>query len=191
MFARVMFAIVRFRARHGLAEPVSDSAAPVMGPPSPIPADPDAEGEPLPPPPELAAVHQAAQEAKLRARRTGIRGETYAYWFLRSKGYVMVARNFVTPGMKGEIDIVGYDGPTLAFVEVKTRSANEDDTHLRPEDAVTAEKQRNVSRIAQRFRLARRVDTSNCRFDVVAIETRAGAPPVVRLHKGVLDSSAD
>jgi len=197
MFARVMFAIVRFRARHGLAEVAPEALAEspriMMGPPSPVPTDPDAEGEPLPPPPELAQVHAQSETqaaAKLRARRTGIRGETYAYWFLRSKGYVMVARNFMTPGVKGEIDIVGYDGPTLAFVEVKTRSANDGSaTHLRPEDAVDDEKQRNVSRIAQRFRLARRVDTTNCRFDVVAIETRTGAPPIVRLHKGVLDSS--
>jgi putative endonuclease len=206
MFARLIFALVRFRARHGLAELAPESAiesphAPAhitIGPPRPN-ADPDAEGEPLPPPLELAetqaAAHARAQaDAKLRARRTGVRGETYAYWFLRSKGYVMVARNFMTPGVKGEIDIVGYDGATLAFVEVKTRSASHDDPngtkHLRPEDAVDDEKQRNVSRIAQRFRHARRVDTANCRFDVVAIETRTGAPPTVRLHKGALDSSA-
>jgi putative endonuclease len=203
MFARLIFALVRFRARHGLAELAPESAiesphAPAhitIGPPRPN-ADPDAEGEPLPPPLELAetqaAAHARAQaDAKLRARRTGVRGETYAYWFLRSKGYVMVARNFMTPGVKGEIDIVGYDGTTLAFVEVKTRSANDGSArHLRPEDAVDDEKQRNVSRIAHRFRLARRVDTTNCRFDVVAIETRTGAPPIVRLHKGALDSSA-
>jgi hypothetical protein len=95
MFARLIFAVVRFRARHGLAEPVSDPAS-LMGPPRPN-ADPDAEGEPLPPPPEIAQ----AQASKLRARRTGVRGEAYAYWFLRSKGYVMVARNFMTPGVKG------------------------------------------------------------------------------------------
>lgn len=30
---------------------------------------------------------------KQQARRTGIRGETYAYWYLRRHGYTMVARN--------------------------------------------------------------------------------------------------
>ncbi len=123
----------------------------------------------------------------MRARRTGIRGETYAYWYLRSKGYVMVARNYMTPDMKGEIDIVGFDGPTLAFVEVKTRSVTDASRpHARPEDAVDTEKQINVSRIASRFRSARRVAPDKCRFDVVAIETRRGSKPVVRLHKGVL-----
>ncbi len=47
-----------------------------------------------------------------KARRTGVRGETYAYWYLRRNGYVMIARNFTYRGMKGEIDLVGYDGAT-------------------------------------------------------------------------------
>jgi putative endonuclease len=164
MFADLIFALVRFRARHGLAEPFCELTPPTMGPPRPNP-DPDAEAT-------------QALAAKQRARRTGVCGESYACWFLRSNGYVMVARNFMTPGVKGEIYIVGFDRPTLVFVEIKTRSASDDGAkHLRPEDAVTSEKQRNVLRVAQRFRLARRVDTANCRFDVVAIETHAGVPP--------------
>jgi putative endonuclease len=181
MFARLIFAVVQFRARHGLAE-IAPETAPAVGPSNPK-ADPDAEGEALLPSQEL--LHAA----RLRARRTGIRGETYAYWYLRSKGYVMVARNFMTPGMKGEIDIVGYDGTVLAFVEVKTRSHSAPG-QPRPEDAVDTAKQRNVSRLAQRFRLARRAEPSSCRFDVVAIETRPGAKPVIRLHKGVLGAAA-
>jgi putative endonuclease len=178
MFARLIFAAVAFRARHGLADAPPDYVPP-NAPSSNPKADPDAEGEPPPSPEQIALAK------KLRARRTGIRGETYAYWYLRSRGYVMVARNFMAPGMKGEIDIVGYDDATLAFVEVKTRSLSAPG-QPRPEDAVDTEKQKNVSRIAHRFRSARRVDPSNCRFDVVAIETRQGSKPVVRLHKGVL-----
>ena len=29
---------------------------------------------------------------KLEARSTGVRGETYAYWYLRRHGYVFVAK---------------------------------------------------------------------------------------------------
>lgn len=101
----------------------------------------------------------------------------------------MVARNFMSPGVHGEIDIIGYDGATLAFIEVKTRFQFAAE-QSQPEDALNAEKQRNVSRIAQRFRAARYVDPSNCRFDIFAIERSAGARPVVRLHKGVLGVSA-
>ncbi len=66
-----------------------------------------------------------SESKKHRAQRTGVRGETYAYWYLRRHGYVLVARNYMSPGMKGEIDLVGYDGRILAFVEVKTRAAEE------------------------------------------------------------------
>src|SRR5271156_2751346 len=85
-----------------------------------------------------------------RARRTGVRGETYAYWYLRRSGYVMIARNFTFRGMKGEIDLVGYDGATVAFVEVKTRTAAHS-AFGSPEEAVTREKQQHLSRMARQF----------------------------------------
>jgi len=118
-----------------------------------------------------------------KSRRTGVRGETYAYWFLRRNGYVMVARNFTYRGMKGEIDLVGYDGKTLAFVEVKTRTSPGDDFGS-PEDAVTPEKQRHLSRMARQFVREYRAKSVPFRFDILAIEAAPGAPPVVRLHKG-------
>lgn len=154
MFARAMFAIVDFAARKGLAAEEQDDAA--------------------------------AQSAKKRARQTGIRGETYAYWYLRSQGYLMVARNYTVPGLKGEIDMAGYDRGTLAFVEVKTRSVATG--HPRQmataEEAVNAEKRRNVSRMARQFLRARKIEAEPFRFDVLAIETQPGARPQVRLHKG-------
>jgi putative endonuclease len=123
------------------------------------------------------------EEAKLRARRTGVRGETYAYWYLRRQGYVMIARNFTYRGMKGEIDLVGYDGGTVAFVEVKTRTAAGGEFGT-PEDAVTREKQWHLSRIARQFLREYRAGNAPFRFDVLAIEAPAGEHPVVRLHKG-------
>lgn len=145
----------------------------------------------------FAIVHRAARKgfadpmgddssetaSKHRARRTGIRGEMYAYWYLRRHGYIVVARNYMRPGMKGEIDLVGYDGPILAFVEVKTRAAVRPGDP-RPEDAVDSEKRRHLARVARQFLRARRADSTRYRFDVLAIETRPGLPPDVRLHKG-------
>lgn len=119
---------------------------------------------------------------KLKARRTGVRGETYAYWFLRKHGYVFVARNYMPHGIKGEIDLVGYDGKTLAFVEVRTRTVRENMSAL-PELSVSREKQHVVVRTAKRFLAERRVEECPCRFDVVAIDNHPGEPPVVRLHK--------
>jgi len=123
------------------------------------------------------------KSARLRARHTGVRGETYAYWYLRRHGYVVVARNYTVPGVKGEIDLAGYDGPVLAFIEVKTRAAAAPG-QPRPEDAVHQEKRSHLVRMARHFSRARRVDFVSCRFDVLAIETRPGARPAVRLHKG-------
>ena len=125
----------------------------------------------------------SAASAKKRARKTGVRGETYAYWYLRRHGYVLVARNYTSPGIKGEIDMIGYDGPVLAFVEVKTRSATERD-QPKPEEAVNAEKRRYLARVARQFVRARRMESAPVRFDVLAIETAAGARPEIRLHKG-------
>jgi putative endonuclease len=116
-------------------------------------------------------------------RRTGLRGETYAYWYLRRHGYTIIARNFTVPGVHGEIDLIGYDGNVLAFVEVKTRHG-EDGVRGLPEDAVTRDKRRNLSRVARQFLAFRRIRQAPCRFDVVAIESRPGHRPVVRLHKG-------
>jgi putative endonuclease len=116
------------------------------------------------------------------ARQRGVRGETFAYWYLRRHGYVFVARNYVPRGGKGEIDLVGYDGETLAFVEVRTRAAREYQAAL-PELSVTAEKQHLVGRTARRFLSERHVKECPVRFDVVAIEEVPGKAPVVRLHK--------
>lgn len=131
--------------------------------------------------------------AKNLARQTGVRGETYAYWYLRRHGYILVARNFTSPGIKGEIDMVGYDGATLAFVEVKTRTivetaAASHPVRPTPEEAVNWEKRRNLSRMAGQFLRARHIEKAACRFDALAIETRPGKKPVVRLHKGAFNA---
>jgi len=131
----------------------------------------------------------ATKQSKQRARQTGVRGETFAYWYLRRHGYILVARNFTVPGIKGEIDLVGYDGPVLAFVEVKTRSGSSEEFG-KPEDAVTPEKRRHLSRMARQFLAERRIREAQCRFDVLAIESRPGARPVVRLHKDAFAGDA-
>jgi putative endonuclease len=131
---------------------------------------------------EAPAASGGALQRKEQARRTGVRGETYAYWYLRGMGYVFVARNYQPAGMKGEIDLVGYDGETLVFVEVRTRTVRAGQQGV-AEQSVTRDKQEHVIRTARRFLAARRVKAVAVRFDVVAIESRAGREPVVRLHK--------
>jgi putative endonuclease len=92
----------------------------------------------------------SSEAKKLEARRAGVRGETYAYWYLRRNGYVFVARNYTPRGIKAELILVGYDGKTLAFVEVRSRTVR-DDLQALSELSVTREKQHVVVRTAQRF----------------------------------------
>ena len=154
IFSQLVYGLVNIAVRNGLAQP-SLAKGPL----------------------------EKGSASKQLARKTGVRGETYAYWYLRHVGYILIARNYTAPGIKGEIDLVGYDGPVLAFIEVKTRAGEEAKLN-RPEEAVNAEKRRNLSRMARRFLAERHIPEAQCRFDVLAIESRPGQKPVVRLHKG-------
>ena len=104
------------------------------------------------------------------AARRGARGGPRVLVFA-AQWYVFVARNYTLRGIKGEIDLVGYDGKTLIFVEVRTRTVREDLTAL-PELSFTGEKQPVVVRTALQFLAERRVGECPCRFDVVAIDNR-------------------
>ncbi len=121
-----------------------------------------------------------AEERRERGR-TGVRGETFAYWYLRRQGYTIVARNYRLPHPHGEIDLIGWDGKVLAFVEVKTRTTESGGP---PERAVDTSKQQGVERLARYYLQRRGLGEIPYRFDVVALEARPGAAPVVRLHKG-------
>jgi putative endonuclease len=56
-----------------------------------------------------------------RAERGGRRAESLAAWWLRLKGWTILARRVRTP--VGEVDLVARRGRTVAFVEVKARSS--------------------------------------------------------------------
>jgi putative endonuclease len=61
----------------------------------------------------------------------GRRGEALAAWYLRLRGWRIVARRVKTP--RGEIDLVARRGRMIAFVEVKWRSsAAERDSAIDP-----------------------------------------------------------
>lgn len=53
------------------------------------------------------------------AERRGRRAETVAAWWLRLKGYRVLARRYRTPA--GEIDLIVRRGRRVVFVEVKER----------------------------------------------------------------------
>lgn len=92
----------------------------------------------------------------------GRAAEEQACQFLRANGYEIVTRNWWTAW--GEIDIVARDGPTLVFVEVKSRAGP---GFGGPEAAVHPAKQRRLIAAARSF-LSATACALPARFDVVA-----------------------
>ena len=98
-------------------------------------------------------------------QRTGRRGEEDACFYLRRRGYVIIARNYRSPHSRGELDLVGWDGDVLCFVEVKTRTTRA----VKPaEAAVDYAKQKELGLVARDF-LHRIAPSCQWRFDVVSV----------------------
>lgn len=128
--------------------------------------------------------------------RTGRRGEEDAYFYLRRRGYVMVARNFRTVRHRGEIDLIGWDRvkdkeDVLCFIEVKTRTTRD----VKPAHAAVDRKKRHDLRVVIRDylrSLPRRQfpKVPQWRFDVVTVYYERGrARPTFELFQNAAISS--
>ncbi len=97
---------------------------------------------------------------------TGRKAESLAAQYLTDQGWEIVARNFRTRG--AELDVVGLDGQTLVFVEVKARTTLSMGC---PEEAVDARKIHKLHQAAESFLKVRpEYALRDCRFDVIAVE---------------------
>ena len=116
----------------------------------------------------------------------GAGGEEDAYFYLRGLGYVMVARNWRSPRRHGEIDLVGWDGSVLCFVEVKSRTTRD----VKPaEAAVDAQKQDELGGMAREY-LRHMAGSPSWRFDVLSLYyDRPGTPPQITLFKNAFSVS--
>ena len=106
-------------------------------------------------------------------------GEDAAYRHLRKLGYTVVARNYRTRDGRGEVDLIGWDGDQLAFVEVKTRSTEQFGA---PEAAVDPLKRAKIIRAAADYLRRAGIDWSQARFDTVSV-VLVGPDAGIRLHK--------
>ena len=116
----------------------------------------------------------------------GTLGESYAAAYLDQLGYRLVASNFTLPVgrnrrgaiINAEIDLIAYDGDTLCFIEVKTRSS---DWFAPPEVNVDLRKRRQITRAARVYRQMLGIEKEPHRYDVVTVIINDNSTPHIEL----------
>jgi putative endonuclease len=120
----------------------------------------------------LAGLDWAAQRSRRAAALpahlvTGTDGEDAAYFYLRRKGYVVVARRWSSGNLPGDLDLIAWQGPMLCFIEVKTRTAHD---ATPAEVAVDSHKRRVLRRLARQYmRQLPQKTAPPVRFDVMSV----------------------
>ncbi len=124
------------------------------------------------------------QDNQIDRRELCIKGENLARNFLKRNGYKILKRNYVSKS--GEIDIIGYDRGTIAFVEVKTRRSESFGT---PELAITNEKRSRIMRTALNYLTVNKIEDIDYRFDAVSILFKEDVKnPEIELFKDAFTS---
>ncbi len=102
----------------------------------------------------------------MNKRQTGTYYEREAVQYLQGRGVHVLEVNFRC--RQGEIDIIGYDGTCLIFVEVKARDSFKAGHGA---DAVDFHKQRRICRVADYYRMKHGIsDFAEMRYDCVVID---------------------
>ena len=103
---------------------------------------------------------------RARAEKRGRRGEVLAGWYLRMKGWRILARRVNTP--RGEVDLVARRGRMVVFVEVKWRRTSEE-----LDNAIDERRLRRVAAAADAIapRFVRKGDDQ--RIDVLLLAPRS------------------
>jgi putative endonuclease len=118
----------------------------------------------------LAPLYRIADGLRYRVQGdAGQYGEDLAHRYLRSKGFIVVARNWRPPQGGGEIDIIAWEGDWLVFVEVKTRTSAQ---WSAPERDIDMDKIRTLRRAARDYVRRANADESRVRFDAISITGR-------------------
>lgn len=104
----------------------------------------------------------------MNKRTVGQIRENLACEFLKSKGALILSRNFRCKA--GEVDIIAKDDTYLCFIEVKYRS---DDRFGQPQEAVDIKKQKRICNVSK-FYLYSKYKSSDVpvRYDVIAISQK-------------------
>jgi len=134
----------------------------------------------------LHSMHRTRSAPHLEV---GALGEREALFYLRRAGYVIVARRWKTAQFRGDLDLIAWQGATLCFIEIKTRSQR---SAFSAELSVDEDKQRILRRLARIYlrRIPPSTRPSTARFDVVSLylgsdtEQKHPAKPEFILNQG-------
>ena len=113
-------------------------------------------------------ANRRGQTGRLPAHlATGIEGEDAAFFYLRRKGYIVVARRWSSGNAPGDLDLIAWQGPLLCVVEVKTRTAHD---IAAAEVSVDSHKRHTLRRLARQYVRQLPQDIAPpVRFDVLSV----------------------
>jgi putative endonuclease len=114
--------------------------------------------------------------------RLGSIGEGIAGRHLERLGFTVIERNWrcAEGPVRGEVDLIAWDGPVLVFCEVKTRRAARVGVPL---EGVTPAKATRLRRLAAAYLATTGVRVGEVRFDAVGVSwpPEGGAVEVVHV----------
>ena len=102
------------------------------------------------------------------SKQEGLQGEALVADYLRNNGFQLVAHGYYC--RFGEIDLIAWEGNTLCFIEVKTRTNLEMGL---PREYVTPAKQKKLRKTALFYLSEKNLDCF-CRFDVAEVYAEQG-----------------
>ena len=102
------------------------------------------------------------------SKQEGLQGEALVADYLRNNGFQLVAHGYYC--RFGEIDLIAWEGNTLCFIEVKTRTNLEMGL---PREYGTPAKQKKLRKTALFYLSEKKLDCF-CRFDVAEVYAEQG-----------------
>ena len=110
--------------------------------------------------------HHGRKRRLTEEHALGRRGEDVAHRFLQRAGFIIVDRNYRMASGAGEVDLIGWEGDKLVFIEVKSRKTDE---YGAPDRAIGPEKQSSLIRAAREYARHAEVPWDKVRLDVVNV----------------------
>lgn len=148
---------------------------------------------------KITALEKSASALESLARRrgrwptepphlaTGLEGEKVGFFYLMRNGYTVVARRWSSNRVRGDLDLVAWQGKTLCIVEVKTRTAHD---IVPAELAVDSKKRAVLRRLTRQY--IRRIpgnEVPHVRFDILSVYLVPGREKEVFHFKDAFDWS--